>query len=254
MKVGMVLETDGFLNLLEANQLNLFNQKFQNSVQKTLHHYEATIIRIDDASCHAVFPDASTAVISAHKIHTDFKYVTPRIIRKKRNLRIALGTVRNKENFTSNFKEIIRLCEYTKFPLVITRKIEQSYRKENKHAVIDKDLIYVLSENEYRFLSNLLDYLENNWKNTKASRKGMGIATGYSSVQLNRKVNKLTGKTPYSFLKHFRLRKALQALHDKPQTIKQLAVNNGFKNPTHFTRSFQESFNILPSKYRQILG
>ncbi|NER11306.1 Helix-turn-helix domain-containing protein [Muriicola jejuensis] len=85
-------------------------------------------------------------------------------------------------------------------------------------------------------------------------REKMAMATGYSLTQCTRKVKKLTGKTPYAFLKDYRLRKALRSLHDSKDRIGNIAKDHGFKNSTHFTRSFREAFGILPSKYAQLSG
>jgi AraC-like DNA-binding protein len=256
--IAMVLETSDYLRLLDADQLNLFNQKFQNSLIKTVHHDQGTLLQANDASCRAVFPNATSAIFAAHKIHDDFKYVTPRIIKNTRRLHLVLAPVPNGFDVSvpssSFFEELTRLCEYLRFDFVITREVRKAYRRENSHAVIDEDLIYVLSEREQKFFRDLMVYVRGKWAEPGIDRKEMAKATGYSVSQCNRNVKRLTGMSPQAFLKSYRLRKALKSIHDTRGRIGEVAVAHGFKNSTHFTRSFRESFGVLPSKYAQRSG
>ncbi len=256
--IVMVLETSDYLRLLDAHQLNLFNQKFQNSLVKTVHHEQGTILQANDASCRAVFPNASSAIFAAHKIHDDFKYVTPRIIKNSRRLHLVLAPLPQnaltKGGADSFFNELTFFCEYLRFNFVITRDVRRAYRRENRHAVIDQDLIYVLSEREQKFFRDLMVYVKKHWSQTTFNRKEMAAATGYSVRQYSRKVKRLTGLSPMAFLKSYRLRKALRSLHDNQGRIGEVAVAHGFKSSTHFTKSFRETFGILPSKYAQRSG
>ncbi|GGD39133.1 hypothetical protein GCM10011361_02830 [Muriicola marianensis] len=257
-RIALVLESSDYLRLLDAYQLNLFNQKFQNSLAKTIQHGNGSVLRVDDASCRAVFPSATSAIFAAHKIHDDFKYVTPKIIKSNRRLHMALAPLPAGHPSTSSssvfFEELTLLCEFLRFNFVITREVRKAYRKENKHAEIDEELIYVISEKEKVFFKALMAYVQQSWAKNSFNGEEMAKATGYSLAQCNRKVKKLTGKTPYAFLKEYRLRKALKSLHDSHSQIGKLAREHGFKSGTHFTRSFQEAFGILPSKYAQLSG
>ena len=254
----MVLETSDYLRLLDADQLDLFNQKFQNSLAKTIHHEQGTILQANDAFCRVVFPNATSAIFAAHKIFDDFKYVTPKIIKNTRRLHLVLAPLPPNTAISGGadpfFRELTFLCEYLKYKFVITREVRKAYRRENRHAMIDQELIYVLSERNQKFFRDLMAYVKKHWSQPDFNRKEMADATGYSVSHANRKVRQLTGMSPMAFLKAFRLRKALQAIHDSQGRIGEVATAHGFKSSTHFTRSFRESFGILPSKYAQRSG
>ncbi|WP_239530928.1 hypothetical protein [Muriicola jejuensis] len=162
--VALVLETGDSLRLLDANQFDLFNQKFQNSLSKTIQQGKGVVLYVDDASCRAVFPSASSAIFAAHKIHDDFKYVTPKITKDHRRLHMALAPVPSGFAIGSAsmlfFEELTRLCEFMRFDFIITRDLRKAYRKENKHAEIDEDLIYVLSDKEKLFFRSLMEYVK----------------------------------------------------------------------------------------------
>lgn len=257
-KIALVLETADYLRLLDAYQLNLFNQKFQNSLSKTIHQANGKVLRADDASCRALFPNATSAIFAAHKIHDDFKYVTPKIIKGDRKLHMALAPWPTDHSgfveASDFFEDLTLLCEFLRFDFIITKDVRKIYREENEYAEIDEDLIYVLSEKEKEFFKSLMAYIETHWAEFQFDREGMAKATGYSIAHFNRKVKKLTGKTPFAFLKDYRLRKALRSLHDSRSKIGRIAREHGFKSGTHFTRSFQDAFGILPSKYAHISG
>ena len=62
----------------------------------------------------------------------------------------------------------------------------------------------------------------------------------------------LLGKSPNSFLKEYRLNKALELLDIKMSNISEIAYQTGFSSPTYFSKCFYEAYGMLPSKYNKL--
>ena len=68
---------------------------------------------------------------------------------------------------------------------------------------------------------------------------------------LNRKLKAVAGLSPGAFLKHLRLERAAQLLHqDAGLTVYEVARAVGYKDADHFAKVFREQFGVLPSQYR----
>jgi two-component system, response regulator YesN len=52
------------------------------------------------------------------------------------------------------------------------------------------------------------------------------------------------------FVKQVRLEKACQLLETSFETVKQVAVEAGYKDPDYFEREFHKTFGCTPSRYR----
>jgi AraC-like DNA-binding protein len=77
---------------------------------------------------------------------------------------------------------------------------------------------------------------------------------GYSKSQLYRKMISITGKSPNTFLKEYRLNKALNLLNRQVGNISEIAFETGFNSPAYFSKCFSEVYGVLPSSYvKQIL-
>ena len=68
-----------------------------------------------------------------------------------------------------------------------------------------------------------------------------------SRSQFGRKVKALTGKSPAIYLRSLRLLKARQLLLTTEITVKEVAYNVGFSDPSYFSRSYSEEFGESPS-------
>ncbi|GAA4805514.1 nickel-binding protein [Litoribaculum gwangyangense] len=254
-RVLMVLETSNYLNRLEANQFTIFAQKFHNNVSKTLKKFNGRIVKKDNNSYLASFKSVSDAVLCALKIKFQFKYVTPKFDPSTRKLNIALSSgvpVTNKDNiFEETITLATRMCDVVKEQLVITSEVKLLYESENRNAAIDDKMIKILQPNEEKFLNQLIDYVEQAWNKPNFNVNDFSRALGLSKSQLYRKLTKLTGQSPNSFLKEFRLNKALNLLHEQYGNISEIAFETGFNSAAYFSKCFLDKYGILPSKYIQ---
>jgi AraC-like DNA-binding protein len=143
------------------------------------------------------------------------------------------------------------MCDVVKEQLVITSEVKLLYESENRNAAIDDKMIKILQPNEEKFLNQLIDYVEQAWNKPNFNVNDFSRALGLSKSQLYRKLTKLTGQSPNSFLKEFRLNKALNLLHEQYGNISEIAFETGFNSAAYFSKCFLDKYGILPSKYIQ---
>lgn len=251
----MVIEISNYLNRVEASQFSIFTQKFHNSVAKTLKKFNGNIEKNDNNSYLVSFQSVSDAVLCALKVQFKFKYVTPKHEAFNRRLNIALSTgslfEKNKILNEKGVHLALRMCEIIKEQLVISAEVNSLYINENQNAEIDPEFIRVLTIEEEHFLTEVMDHMESNWSKPSFSVDNFSRDLGYNKSYLYRKLIKLTGKSPGSFIKEFRLHKALVLLHDRNGSISDIAIKTGFNSPSYFSKCFFDKYGILPSKYIQ---
>jgi AraC-like DNA-binding protein len=254
-RVIMVIETSNYLNRIEANQFSIFTQKFHNSVTKTINQFDGSIVKQNNNSYLISFKSVTNAIFCALKIQSNFKYITPKFDVDNRILKIGVDAgvpVTSKDQiFEETITLATRMCEIVKHQISISPEIQSLYESENRNAFIDKEQVYTLTFDEQHFLTNLMDYVEDVWNNTELDVKSFSKALGYSKSQLYRKLTILTGKSPNTFLRDYRLNRSLKLLHEQRGNISEIAFQTGFNSLAYFSECFKSKFKILPSKYIQ---
>ena len=143
------------------------------------------------------------------------------------------------------------MCEIVKDQLVISAEVKSLYERENEKAEIDNELIRVLSPEEEKLLSDVMEYVASNWTRSDFNVATFSKALGFSYSQLYRRLINVSGKSPNNFIKEFRLHKALVLLHDQRGSISQIAEKTGFNSPNYFSTCFLDKYGLRPSKYLQ---
>jgi len=254
-RVLMVIELSTYLKRIEGNQYSIFTQKFHNSVIKTLKQFEGNIVRQDNTSYLVSFKSVSNALFCALKIQSNIKFITPKFDESYRNLKIGIASGAPVTNKKQLFEEAIvlatRMCEIIKDPIVISHDVRSLYESENRNGFVDNQDIRPLKPSEELFLTNLMDFIETFWRDPSFNVDDFSKKLGYSKSQLYRKLTDLTGKSPNTFFRDYRLNRALKLLHDQKGNISEIAFETGFNSLAYFSKCFKNKFKILPSKYIQ---
>mgnify|MGYP001825410972 FL=1 len=255
-RVIMVLESSDYLHRLDTHQLSMFTQKFHRSVAKSVKHFEGSIVRENDKSYLISFKSVTNAVLCALKIQDSFKYSYPKLERDNQRLKIGLCTgspVTAKDGlFSESIILATQMCELIEGQIIISPCVKTSYENENRNAVIDHELIRTLTPKEVLFINRLVQFCEHNWNKSSFNIIKLSQELGHSKSQLYRKIKKLSGKSPITFIREYRLHKALELIHNQKGNISEIAFESGFNSLAYFSKSFYEMFGILPSKYAQM--
>ncbi|WP_282136686.1 helix-turn-helix domain-containing protein [Seonamhaeicola maritimus] len=244
----MVIETSDYLHRLEANQFNLFTQKLHNGISKVLSKFNGEVINHNDNTYKVSFNQVTDTILCAIKLQYNFKYITPKFDKSIRRLKIGIATETGNGN---GITLATRMCEIVKDQIVIEASVKEDYQKENKNAFINKDHFRTLKASESSFLTKTMDYIETIWNNPTFCLDDVSIPLGYSKSQVYRKMMSLTGMPLSSFIRNYRLNKAMHLMHFRKEKIMDVAKQTGFANAGHFSKCFKDKFDILPSKYIQ---
>lgn len=123
-------------------------------------------------------------------------------------------------------------------------------RKQLKIKVSSKDGYSPSEIREVRFLDKLDDIIANNLHNELFDTIFLCKEIGMSRTQLYRKLKALTGHSTASFIRIARLNKAKSLIETTNLSIGEVVLRVGFKDFSHFTRSFSKRFGVTPSELR----
>lgn len=123
--------------------------------------------------------------------------------------------------------------------------IKNTYQNHIDIKSVDADI----DSPDKKFVIQVLQVIEKNLSNADFSVEELSSEVNMSRVALYKKVLKLTGKTPFEFIKSIRLNRAVQMLEKKEYTVAEISYQVGFNNPKYFTKLFKSEFGILPSSY-----
>jgi len=133
--------------------------------------------------------------------------------------------------------------------LVMSSEVRELYDSENAGSPLSPGSVVSLSPSEEKFLRDLWAYTEQEGSNSFLNIHALSRALGFSRSGLYRTMLQLTGQSPNSFLKEYRLRRALLLLQKRGMNISEVAFETGFSSPAYFSKCFHENFGILPSRY-----
>ncbi|NJC28377.1 hybrid sensor histidine kinase/response regulator transcription factor [Neolewinella antarctica] len=106
---------------------------------------------------------------------------------------------------------------------------------------------------EQEFVEQLRTTVEAHMNDYEFTVESFCKEVGMSSSQLHRKLTALTGLSPVRFIRYVRLARAKTLLETTDESIKVVAYDTGFSDPSYFSRSFKKEFGMTPMEYRDQL-
>lgn len=245
------------LNQLEVKQndaqQSAWLQNYGNAVSNLLTKYEGRLVKRTDNHFLISFKSVSNAVHAAQEIHLLFKDAGKKTINNTTSLKVGLNAgvpVTQKQSiFEDTVKLAERMCKAVKGEIIISSVVKELYNSENATPLQEGKHLFTLSKTDEQFLSLLMDYTESVWSNTNLKVDDFNKPVGCSHSQLYRKMILLTGKSPNTFLKEYRLNEALNLLDKNANNISAIAFDTGFSSPSYFSKCFQKKYGCLPSDY-----
>ncbi len=138
------------------------------------------------------------------------------------------------KNLLLNMKEILQ---------------RQKEQEENtpSQLIDNNDEIY-LSASDQKFVQTALNYVENNLDNVNYKVEQLSSDLGMDRTGLYRKLVSIIGKTPTSFIRSIRLKRAARLL-EEGFTVAETADYVGFGTASYLSKCFKEEFGTKPSEY-----
>ena len=228
--------------------LNAAIRGYHKSITNSVSNHNGRIVKEKSHTYLMSFDSVTNAIQSALQIQELHNCViTPDLEFK---IGISAGVpVTTKDNiFEDTIKKATNLSIITKEKICITHEVKDLYESENQNNSIPNG-INSLNVQEEKFVVQLMEYTENNWSHSNLTVSDFHKNLGYSKSNLYRMMVSILGKSPNSFLKEYRLHRAIQLLNKQNSNISEIAYKTGFSNPAYFSKCFQERYGMLPSKY-----
>ncbi|NOR87105.1 MAG: DUF4242 domain-containing protein [Bacteroidales bacterium] len=239
----------------EANRSNDSNSinEFHSICDRIFSNFHGSVVKHDMQGTMVSFQSVTNAVNCALELQLEFhnKYQgndqqAPQL---KLGLNAGLPVTGNKALFEDTIKFAERLCAVSKEKILLSSEVIDLYRSENLNKSMDESKVLALTSSDEDFVNQLLDFIEKEWKNSDLKVDSFSKPLGLSKSQLYRKMISLTAQSPNTFLKEYRLNRALELIKKKSHTISEIAYDTGFSSLSYFSKCFLKQYGALPSEY-----
>jgi len=127
-----------------------------------------------------------------------------------------------------------------------SKKLRESltpYLKQNtdNRAIQNRESIFLLKLNKI---------IEKELHDQGFDTEGLCKHAGVSRTQLHRKLKAITGTSTATYIRSYRLQKAKELLEKSDRQVSQVAFEVGYKDLSHFSRSFAQEFGKSPSEFK----
>lgn len=233
----------------KANELM---QGLNSTIRKNISESGGSEVEHRGAGFIVSFTSASKAVACALAIQQD---VTESAA-DECDLKIALNAGEPVEKSSKLFGNTIQLaanmCAVNfNHKIAITSPVKELVSKD--YFQDGTEAFFTLSPHEESLLSSLFNTLEENWENSEFDIADFGRAMAMSTSQLYRNTVKLTGHSPNSLVKEFRLEKTKEMMKKKRYSVSQITYESGFSSPSYFSKCFKKKYGLLPVAYLDLL-
>jgi len=238
------------LKSADENLNSLFKQ-FSNKIINALNANDGKIVTQSLYHYLISFTSASNAVHAASDIQSLFKNCKEGVqpnIEFKIGLSAGLPVTKQPSFFEDAIKLAERVCGIVKGEIIISSQVKELYENENAGA-LSKANIFFLTKADENFITQLMDYVDACWNDINLQVDDFSKPVHCSKSQLYRKLIALTGYSPNSFIKEYRLKQALKLLNNNAGNISEIAFETGFSSPSYFSKCFQKKYGCMPSQF-----
>lgn len=223
------------------------SKDYDNAISKIVTHYHGSIVKKAESYFLVSFQSVTKAVQAALEIKSS--------VHNGDNILLKIGlsagspVTKKKLFFEDTIKLAERMCKTVKGEIIISSEVKELYNSENSRPLAEGENVFSLSATDENFLTLLMDFTESAWFDTNLKVEDLNKPVGCSKSQLYRKLMSLTGKSPNTFIREYRLNEALALLNKKNRNVSEIAFETGFSSPSYFSKCFQKKFGYLPSAY-----
>jgi AraC-like DNA-binding protein len=240
---------------LTKNDSLQFKSSFRNfnkAIRKILTAHDGKSVKQTDYYYLISFKSVSRAAHAAFDIQLlakEFNKDKKGKINLKIGLNAGIPVTEKQLIFEDTIKLAERMCGIVNGQIIISAEVRDLYKSENANTFIDRKNVFSLTKADEKFITLLMDYADAARGNTNLNVDNLSKPMGCSKSQLYRKMILLTGKSPNTFIKEFRLNEALKLLSKNAGNISEIAFEAGFSSPSYFSKCFKKKFGVLPAIY-----
>ncbi len=223
------------------------------AVPGILSSYAGNLVKGGEYHFLVSFNSVSNAVHAAMDIHAVFEKYAGDCgkagITLKTGLSAGVPVTGDKQLFEDTIKSAERSCAVVNGGIIVSAEVKDLYNAENIKQLVEDETIIALTPSDELFVKNLMDFTEITWDQINLKVDDFCKPVGCSQSQFYRRMIALIGKSPNTFLKEYRLDRALKLLTKKAGNIADIAFETGFGSPSYFSKCFQKRYHHCPSDY-----
>jgi len=226
--------------------------KEQNSIiRRNISQCSGTEVEHGGSGFIVSFSSAVKAMSCALSIQNDF----PVALAETLGFKMSINGGEPVEKSNKLFGDTIQLAQHmcfipNNFKVAVTSTVKELVSKDHFQ---NGNGFYTLSPQDEALLESLFNKLEENWQSPDFDVDDYCQAMTMSNSQLYRKTIALTGLSPNTLLKEFRLEKAKGLMKKQHYNISQITFDSGFTSPSYFTKCFKKKYGLLPMSYIELL-
>ncbi len=247
--IMIITTAPSFSKQFDALQFSTAVKEYHNVVLSLLNNFEGRLVRETADHMLVSFNAVPKAVQAALDIRAKFNELKPDSISFKIGLSAGIPVTEKKSIFEDSIHLAQRICDNIPGEIIVTTEVAELCGRENLKAFSKADNIVILKHGEEKFITQLMDFIDTCWDNSNLKVDDFSKPAGLSKSQLYRKLKTLTSKSPNTFLKDYRLKKALGLLNKHKANVSEIAFESGFTSPSYFSKCFQKKYGNSPSEY-----
>jgi len=101
--------------------------------------------------------------------------------------------------------------------------------------------------------AKVVDHIHTSYDDTLTTEE-LATRAGFSVSQFDRRFRQTFGTSPRQYILRIRIEKAAELLRTTEETVSMIAVECGFHDHAHLSRSFRRIMGATPSEYRTRMG
>lgn len=228
---------------------------YHTSITNIISKNKGRIVREKSNTYLTSFESVTHAIHSALQIEEIYNCVITPDLQFQIGISAGVPVDQKERIFEDTIQRASCLAAISRGKATTSKEVKDLYESENRQQTIDTTNIFdTLPPDKEEFLVALMEFTEKEWSDPNLNVGDFHKHLGYSKSKLYRTMMEVTGHSPNSFLRQFRLTKALALLDSKKFSISGIAYQTGFSSPTYFSKCFQKEYGILPSEYNKLHG
>ncbi|HYQ58836.1 MAG TPA: nickel-binding protein [Draconibacterium sp.] len=236
-----------------TEQLQSIHNQYHQDVNNTIKTYKSNVITQRGSFFLVAFESRQEAITAALEMHHNFSS-TNKSQSIKTQLKIGISGILSNVSLKEAIRLGKRLCYIAQDKIMLPLEIKnQLFDDSGKIWLKHNEQLKSVEPDEIRFLTDLLDFMEDRWKNPNLHAGNLEKHLGWSKSHLYRKMMSLIGCSANTFIKEYRMKRATKLLRQKKGNISEIAFDTGFGSPSYFTKCFQQEYGVKPSEYLSVL-
>ncbi len=127
--------------------------------------------------------------------------------------------------------------------------LRQRLGESTTTEALAKPMADTLTEQDRKFMDELYNLMEKRSAEMELNVTTICRDLLISQSKFNYKLKELTGDTPGTFFRKYKLNKAAQWISEGRYNVSEVAVMTGFSTAAHFSVAFKKQFGVSPSEY-----